>query len=174
MQREKEHILANERGAVLITGLLILVILTMLGLVAMQSSTLQEKMAYNMTNRTLAFQAAEAALREGEALLQSAVLPVFDGSNGLYALNTNVDVLTLDWVANGRLMTDSAGNPQNLITGVAAPPRYIVEELGGLPSESGSLVAGTPLTDEVMYRVTARGVGSINAGEVILQSTFLR
>ena len=56
--------LNNQRGVVLVAGLLILVILSLLGITTMQTSTIEEKMTSNMSQRQLAFQAAEAALRQ--------------------------------------------------------------------------------------------------------------
>ncbi len=47
--------LTNERGAVLITGLLILIILSVLGLTTMQSTLLQEKWLAIWSSRTLLF-----------------------------------------------------------------------------------------------------------------------
>lgn len=63
--------LNNQRGVVLIASLLILLLLTLLGLTAMQTTTLEEKMAGNTSDRTLAFQAAEAALRDAEIEIEA-------------------------------------------------------------------------------------------------------
>lgn len=41
-------------------------------------------MAGNLRDETLAFQAAEAALRSGEHFLEQVTLPEFNGSGGLY------------------------------------------------------------------------------------------
>ncbi len=52
----------NERrqlGAVLIVSLLLLLVMTLLGVTAMQSNMLQEKMAGNFWSRNLAFQAKD-------------------------------------------------------------------------------------------------------------------
>lgn len=54
-----------ERGAVLIVALLFLVMLTLLGVTAMTSTTMEERMAGNSRDAGIAFQAAEAALRDG-------------------------------------------------------------------------------------------------------------
>ena len=54
----------RERGAVLIVTLLFLVVLTMLGVTAMTSTTMEERMAGNTRDASLALQAAEAALRD--------------------------------------------------------------------------------------------------------------
>lgn len=55
-----------QNGVVLVTGLIFLVVLTILGITAMQMSTFEEKMAGNSRDGNLAFQAAEAALRDAE------------------------------------------------------------------------------------------------------------
>ena len=64
----------HQEGAVLVVGLIILVLLTLLGVQAMRGNVSQERMAFNMRERNVAFQAAEAALRVGENM------GPFDGS----------------------------------------------------------------------------------------------
>ncbi|SER12540.1 type IV pilus assembly protein PilX [Amphritea atlantica] len=56
----------REQGAVLIIALIFVLILTLIGVSSMQGTTLQEKMSGNLRDRSVAFNAAEAALREGE------------------------------------------------------------------------------------------------------------
>jgi type IV pilus assembly protein PilX len=56
----------SQRGGALITGLIMLVALTMLGITALQSASLEERMSGNSRDRNLALQAAEAALRDAE------------------------------------------------------------------------------------------------------------
>lgn len=57
-----------ERGVVLLVALVMLLLVTVLGLASVRMLTLEERMAANSFDRNLAFQAAETALREGEAL----------------------------------------------------------------------------------------------------------
>lgn len=54
----------RERGAVLVVSLILLVILTLLGLSAMNTTQLGERMAANSQEATRAFQAAETGLTE--------------------------------------------------------------------------------------------------------------
>jgi type IV pilus assembly protein PilX len=54
----------RQHGAVLIVALLFLVILTILGLTAMSGTTMEERMSGNTRDLNVAFQAAEAALRD--------------------------------------------------------------------------------------------------------------
>jgi Tfp pilus assembly protein PilX len=53
---------ARQRGAALITALVLLVILTMLGLSSMTTNTMEERMASNAQEKNRAFQAAESGL----------------------------------------------------------------------------------------------------------------
>jgi len=62
----------GQRGSVLVVSLIFLLLLTLLGLAALQTTTLEEKMAGNVTDQSRAFQAAEAALRNAEAEIDTA------------------------------------------------------------------------------------------------------
>lgn len=55
-----------QRGAVLMVALMFLVILTMLAVTSMTGTTLEERMAGQYRDLNIAFQAAEAALRDAE------------------------------------------------------------------------------------------------------------
>ncbi|MFR0691025.1 PilX N-terminal domain-containing pilus assembly protein [Enterobacterales bacterium AE_CKDN230030158-1A_HGKHYDSX7] len=55
-----------EAGAVLLVTLVMLVLLTIIGLAGMRLASLEERLAGNLRDRQVAFQAAEAALRAGE------------------------------------------------------------------------------------------------------------
>lgn len=56
----------KQSGVVLVVSLIMLLLLTMIGISALQNTGLEEKMAGNMRDRNLAFQAAETALRDAE------------------------------------------------------------------------------------------------------------
>ena len=77
MNRHKQH------GVALAIALILLVIMTLLGLSGVRTVGLEEKMASNTYDRSLAFQAAEAALRAGEdaaqaqSLVNNAGFPVY-------------------------------------------------------------------------------------------------
>jgi len=74
----------RQRGAALIVGLIMLLLLTLVGVAGMRDTLLQEKMAASMRDRDIALQAAEAALRAAELSLATGAGPVFTNSNGLY------------------------------------------------------------------------------------------
>ena len=63
---------SHQRGAALVTSLMILFVLTLLGITSMQDTTLEEKMAGNMRNANIAFQKTESCLsivfNDGDAM----------------------------------------------------------------------------------------------------------
>ena len=80
----------RQTGVALITGLIFLVMLTLIALAAMQSTTLEERMAGNARSRDMAFQGGEAAVRAAEVILSGVTLPAFNGSKvGYYAQLAN-------------------------------------------------------------------------------------
>lgn len=163
----------GQAGASLIIVLLLLALVSLLALAGMGVSTLEERMASNSQDRTLAFNAAEAGLRDCESVLQGAALPPFNNTNGMYQPAAASDPPiweSIDW--NAASTTRVHANPP---AGVAAAPRCIIEELPAQPNTGGgnnSQTAGKPL--EVMYRITARGVGAKPGTVVMLQSTYVR
>ena len=74
----------SQRGAVLIVALVFMLIISVLGVASMRNATMQERMAGNNKDINIAFQAAEAAVREAEAAMDALASIDFDGSNGLY------------------------------------------------------------------------------------------
>lgn len=57
---------SEQRGATLAIVLIFLVLVTLIGVTAMTTTTLEEKMAGNLKEQNLAFQAAESALRDAK------------------------------------------------------------------------------------------------------------
>lgn len=76
----------GQRGIVLITGLLLLVLITLVVLAASRSGRLQAVMSSNTRDRDLAFQAAEAALVDAEERLAFEYHALFTDST-----NSNVE-----------------------------------------------------------------------------------
>jgi len=56
----------QQSGAVLIVSIIMLLLLTLIGASSIQTSSLEEKMAGNLRDRNIAFQAAESAIRDAE------------------------------------------------------------------------------------------------------------
>lgn len=184
------YVASAQRGAVLITGLIFLVVLTLLGTTALQGTVLEEKMAGNLRDETLAFQAAEAALRSGEQFLEQVTLPEFNGENGLYhyACSSVSDVededadeplvcpptpdpvTGMNWDDNDSIEADVA------MEGVASQPRYFIEQLPSVPlmGDGGSAQQSGASLNASMFRIVALGTGGTEAATVLLQSTYRR
>lgn len=167
----------NERGAVLITGMLILVIVSILGLATMQSTLLQEKMAGNLEQQDIAFQAAESGLRMAEAQMFSyVILPSFNGTGGLYqptTAGTTPRWEIVDWSDPTEYIEYQAADLS------ATPPapeiRCIVEYLAEVDDDgSDSVKFGASTASRDMLRITSRGVSPNGRSVVILQTTYLR
>jgi type IV pilus assembly protein PilX len=135
----------------------------------MRTTTLQERMAGNLRDSNLAFQAAESGLREAEQFLQAATLPGFNGIGGLLQRQDQAGQpafwKTFDWSGN------SLDAPA--VDGVAAVPQYVIEELPPVPAEGDSVRFGA-LPDINFYRVTSRAVGGTTDAVSVLQITYRR
>jgi len=76
---------ATQRGTALVVALIMLMILTMLGIAAMGTTTLEEKMAANMQEGTRAFETAESGL--AKAWSAAGVLDINSTTTNTYAIN---------------------------------------------------------------------------------------
>jgi type IV pilus assembly protein PilX len=164
----------RQRGSTLVISLMILIVMTLIGVTGIASSTLEEKMAGNTRDQALAFQAAEAALRDGEQYWTNivALAAAFNGTTpGLYPMDTRPDVLDDDTWDNSRTYSGA-------IDGVKQQPRYIIELLGQMQTNTDDLNMGgygetSGLSTAFAARITARAVGGTNNTVVILQSNVL-
>lgn len=164
----------EQLGMSQIMVLLLIALLSLLALTGTRVSILEERMASNTQDRTLAFNAAEAGLRDCETILQGAALPPFNNTNGMYqpaAAGSPPRWESIDWSAANAVRIHPSPP-----AGVAEAPRCIIEEMPAQPNTGGSnsLAAGKPLPDASTYRVTARGVGAKPGTIVMLQSTYVR
>lgn len=170
-----------QKGAALIISLLILLVMTLIGITAVSTTSLEEKMAGNTRDLNLAFQAAESGLRDGDGDVLGLLTPPVAVSNcasncGNTFFDTTAipDFLTLteaQWVAWGR----QYGTAIIDITGVAEDPLYILEERGFVEDglKVGTLVSSA-VTGTNLYRATSRGRGASVNTEVIVQSTYAK
>ena len=166
-------IFSGERGAALIVSLLMLVVMTMIGVSAMQTTALEEKMAGNQRDLNQAFQAAEAALRDAEIWLRNQTgepVPVGNGSTGVFtrdALDPNGN-----WwktIGNWASGTEVAG-----IGGVQTLPSRVIEGFGFITDGSLTIGQTTGQTPRILYRVTARGTGGTDSATVVVQTIYAK
>lgn len=169
MSNRFNQVKTKQSGAALITGLIFMVVMTIIVISALRSATLEERMAANARNRQVALQAAEAVLRDaeisitGDAAAGVAAAAPFDpftpalfkvDCTGGYC-NKPAAGTTPRWQQDaiwGNAIVGTAG-----LAGVSAQPRYIVE------------IVNTPILmpgqacPKVLYRITARGQGQDNS-----------
>jgi type IV pilus assembly protein PilX len=163
-----------QRGAALIMVLVFLLLLTMLGVTASNTATLEERMAGNVKDQNLSFQSAETALAFAEswvASTTSAADLTVDNTRGIYApAGSSVDEVweTVDWSGTDVVIyPGTPGNPVAAAAGtlgdVKTMPKYIIENMGTEPAGTGT---------RQTVRITARGTGASDNTETIVQSTF--
>lgn len=166
----------RERGAVLVVALLMLLVMTILGVTAMQMSRMEERMAGNSRDINLAFQGAEAGLRNGEDRLRLLTVrpttcttaPCTFWRRDVITVSKRDQPLTW-WNTNGREY-GVAATPE--VAGVTRDPMIVVEEVGFVPD---SLTVGHgPPEGRNFYRVTSNSAGASNTAEAVLESTYAK
>ncbi|MDQ2078122.1 PilX N-terminal domain-containing pilus assembly protein [Marinimicrobium sp. ABcell2] len=167
----------SQRGVVLIVGLIMVLLISLVALAAIRGSSLQELMAGNVRDRNLAFQAAEAALREAEMYFNQATLPQFNGSTAGLIEAIPSSVRTGYW-DNYNWATQSVQSTLD-IERVSQPPRYVIEEvtysvMAGVDGGAIDFENSLNTEDAVLYRITSIGYGATQESTVILQTTFKR
>lgn len=169
MKRPNHHPPRRQRGVALIVSLVLLVVITLLGVASLRGVVLEERMASNQYDRSIAFQAAEAALREGEAIAES-TKPTPTGTtctDGVCPTPAAADTPRWEdddfdgWKAATSSLGDLAGDS----------PEYIIEFLGAdFPCDTSK-----PLENQncKRYRVTARSrPDGDERATVMLQSVY--
>lgn len=161
----------RQRGASLIVVLLLLLIMTLLGLGVLRGVLLEERMSANMLDRGLGFQAAEAALREGEALAATEPTVPGSGCNGDGVCATPAAGDTDRWLDDGFTGWREA---QAELGDLAVTPKFIIEYMGEAPTWTGC-DRKIPVDDLCMrprYRITAISADADRA-QVLLQTNYL-
>jgi len=188
-KRYRTEIYGYQRGVALITGLIFLVVLTLISITAARMAGLEERMSGNTRDRSLAVQAAEMALRDAELDIRNSgrvsgitnfVSACTNGLcyNGIQGGGTGdpnnwntrpvwdqVSMTAAPSVAYGAFT--GAANPgtagADLLAQLSAPPRYIIEGIKKIPPGGA---------EEFYYRVTVRAQGANPNTVVWLQEVF--
>ncbi len=143
----------------------------------MKSSVMEEKMAGNMRDTQLAFQAAEATLREAEQFIDANIVSTTafdtDGSDGLYDRSQEKIWKSISWDSSDSI------EYSNFSTGYtsSAPPRFVIQHLATKQDNLDTLNMdnygqGTGAGRVEMFLITARATGSSGNNYVLLQSTY--
>lgn len=158
----------HQSGVSLVIVLVLLVAMSILGIAVLRSSAMQERMSANQRDRSLAFQASEAALRYAQDEL------------GAGAWDINVPTGS---VCTGAICPPGFGPAWTDVptaafdfssAGLAAEPEYWIEYLGRGPGYKGSCDTLPPSLDcqSPIYRVNVRSRAEGRA-DVELQATVI-
>ena len=177
----------KQQGVALITGLIFMVVLTLLAVAAMRTTGLEEKMAGNALNQDVAFQATEAAVRQGRSRVQNGLITTTSGfpSYGASCTSAGLCLPSATAVANWTTVFPFGQKTQSAtavtysgtaLVGVANQPQYIIELLPdvsvgpGYSLGTGKAPGGGTATP---FRITARGWGMGAEAQATTQATFL-
>jgi type IV pilus assembly protein PilX len=172
----------NQRGAILVVSLLLLLVMTLLAVVTMRAGTLEERMAGNARDANLSFQSSEAGARAGEGMLGLEVMrerPETCGTIGdclvlekgtLEASEVDLRSQPASWWADRAEPYSTEGGHD--IGKVVEDPRFLIEQIGFLP-DSLRVGDGVP-AGRTYFRITARAVGGTEVAQTIVQTTYTR
>ena len=181
---------AEQRGFILVTGLLFLVVMTMVALAMFRSTGLMERISANARDKQRAFEAAQSALQYGEWWL---------GANKPGAATSNCSTLASgDTVANIHVCTNAIQSDfQTTNSAWTAGFTYTPPNLSvpGSGTGTGGVVTASDLSSDViyynrpgfylyflgysaakggnLYQVTAYGYGGSGNTASVLRSTYL-
>jgi type IV pilus assembly protein PilX len=172
--------MARQRGISLPIVLIFLVVLSVLGVTIIQGSTFGARIARNEADRTIAFQAAEAALRDAETDIKfkradgtlcipggTCRVDVINGSDftptctaGLCEASTSTTAVwetASYWGTSGNSITYGNYTGAAALPLVSRPPRYLIEYF--------------KLGQSTVMRVTAMGFGISGSTQIMLQTS---
>jgi type IV pilus assembly protein PilX len=149
----------SQRGTVLLTSLIFLLLLTFVGLSSLQNATLQEKMAGSLKLRNESFQAAESALRIGETALVG-TLP--EACTTLATCAPPAEALTV---------TNAGRHPISGVTWVAINGGlYALQNIGETIDPANVPQKESDPESWTLYRIT--GVGLQGNSRTVLESVY--
>jgi type IV pilus assembly protein PilX len=165
---------SREQGAVLVTSLLLLVVMILLGLTAMQMTRMEERMAGNTRDGNLAFQGAEAGLRNAEDWIRTLPERPEPCASAPCTLVWPRDSLPEDlrgqtlawWQTNGREFGVPAVTE---MAELAREPIYAINEMQFVPDD-----LDVDPTGRDFYRINASSSGATATAQSVLESTYAR
>jgi len=165
----------KQRGAALVVALLFLTVLTLLGLSASQSTRLQEHMAGNFRDMDVAFQAAEAGVRNAEdaivllapgdqPLCSTAPCAVYNPGGTFPADMGSAD--NTWWSNNGTQFGDSSTKEMAMAT---ADPYYVIETTAFVPD-----TLDDPRVGRTFFRTVSGATGATATARVVIETVYTR
>jgi Tfp pilus assembly protein PilX len=175
----------RQAGVALIVALIMLLLITLIGLAAARTQTMEMRMTVNSQNRELAVQSAEAALRFAEDGFASGIYTDFSGNiPGLYQFNglssSQPAYLCIPGWLN-YVAADCAGTAYQTVA--PGPPALgasiqtagvVLEQLPPVAKPGNTIGFNQPNKQppQVVIRITAQGYGGDGTSTVRLQSIY--
>ncbi|SFG89080.1 type IV pilus assembly protein PilX [Neptunomonas qingdaonensis] len=185
----------RQQGAALIVGMVMMLVLTIIGLSAMQGTAMQEKMSGNMRDANLALQAGEAALRYveegylkslddldvgkpyGSCAANCQIINSSDATTLPASDNAAWDTQSINFgslnAPNGNVISAPAGSEINT-SHFHSVPSFVVEYVS-YKTDSYDIGGGVVEdTGSALYRNTIKARGGSENSEVLLETIFAR
>lgn len=181
---------AAQQGAALVTGLILLLVMAMGGLMLSQTAVFDELSVRNQKDYSLASNAADKALRDAEGWLQAQsllpeeqLLSCFNSSpacvapvviaNDVAELASCTAINYLDANAWASYSTAALTRSSDASAGIVQQKsEYLIREADFI-ADSLSIGEGVQ-PGRYVYEITARGAANNDNSHVLLQSTYIR
>ena len=162
-----------QRGVVLYVSLLLLLAFTLVGLAVTRNITFDQRMAATQRDNDLAFQAAEAALRDGESTLETSSATGVD-DDSIYGSTDSITWETADWAGAEKDPALRTLPYKGVLDPAPArmPRFYLVRTAQTGVSLDQSMTADAPSSSVRVYRIIAKGWGLNANNAVVLESTY--
>ena len=174
--------IATQGGAALFISLMFLIVLTLIGLSAANVGIMQERMAGNVRESNIAFQNAEATLRE----IEEEVRIIVEGGGGsLGSIPVFSDAISSLGISRSNCTLSEAATPNwGWRSAPSTGNNYVIYQITDTIDPTSGLPFGSacaPMFDtgdtptkpfDNVYVIASRAVGPAGTGEVIVQSIF--
>ena len=165
----------RQAGAALIVSLVMLLAMTLLAVTAARTTTLQERMAGNLRNKSIAFEVSETTLRQGEAWVDDQIggekpQPVDPDS----CSSPPCEVLTngaLDPLATATWDPGTDVRTGPTLANAAAASQFYIEEQQ-VVRDSLNVGQSTDENARIYYRISVRAVGGNATAVSVVRSTY--
>lgn len=164
----RANLRSSQRGVVLLTTIIMLVLLTILALAAMSMNSTQTRVATNSADNLVAYQTAEAALNQAETALVSGSYTGFGlNTQGQYTFSPGSTPLWAANLSNTSWWQSATNAIQGFQGGSNQAAAFVIELLPPVikPGQGMNTLVN-------VYRITARAVGASGQSPVVLQSTM--
>jgi type IV pilus assembly protein PilX len=167
---------SQQKGAALVVALLMLLVMTVLGIASMGVTRMEERMAGNARDMDLAFQGAEAGLRDSEERIRlmttrpntCSTAPCAIWQQNQWTIDLRDQLLS--WWQTNATEYGTAGARE--VVDTTRDPLILTEDLGFVPD---SLTVGHgPPEGRSFYKITSNSSGASDTANAVLESTYTR